>query len=277
LALLWLLFVFAGPVILRAATISTNTIISAENSFPGERVQIIRGSSPPTVVQFIAGGEADQLLVDEDSILNMTGGITGSIATRHKARATIQGGIAGNLSLKFDSITTLNAGLVTGEVRLSGAQGTPTFNMNGGEIDGNIIFQGDGVANIHGGRLNTVQGIGEDYFVNMTGGSFASWSLRGKATAHWSGGEMRGLNLHVYDESVLHIYGSGWTLDYEEHYSGTLLDGTRLNSTWFDLVGNGKVVLHEVPEPTAFALACAVAIPLALYFRHPSRKKVLAT
>ncbi len=251
-----------------AATLDSNTIISAENSFPGELVQIVSGASPPTVVQLIAGGEAEQLLVNDDSVLNMTGGsVTGAIYARHSSRVSIFGGNLGELDVRFDSVVNLFDGYVGEGVSVSGVQGTPTLNIFGGIVAGDVAVGGFTSLNMHGGRVGRVSGDvnpGRDYLVNVTGGSFSYFSFRGSATVHWSGGESRQNQLFIYDESVLHIYGSDWKLEYEDHYSGALLDGTQLTNFWFDLNGNGRVVLHSVPEPSALALACAAALPLAL-------------
>src|SRR5690349_2057556 len=72
----WLTFA-AGA---RAAIIDTSMVIDAEHSFPGERIEVVDGANPPTVVDFVEGETVGEWHINPD------------IKARGRSRINFRGG-----------------------------------------------------------------------------------------------------------------------------------------------------------------------------------------
>ncbi len=262
---------WASP--LCGATINSNTIISAENSFPGEVVLIEDGESPPTVVQMIDGGEAQRMQLSGASILNIQGGrVAESIYVMGTSSVNIRGGEIASLTVsRGSSSANVFGGTIEREVWVSSSQGIATLNLFDGQL-GDVVGSGGTfpfAINIHGGHMGwiRVSSSMSTSVLNITGGSFDRFTPRGQMTVDWSGGEPRAGYLYLWDDSTLNIYGRGLELHYvlgDEFLSGTLLDGTVLHDISISRITNAQVNLHNVPEPSAFGLAVIMIAPLLI-------------
>lgn len=274
--LLYLVLSLLARVPVSAARLDMNSIISVQNSFPNELVQVIDGASPPTVIQVIEGAEVGQFQIDGTSVLNLLGGtIAESVYMQHTSQVNMFAGTVGSMSVTFDSVANVYGGLIDGDLRLSGVRGTPSLNLFGGRVEGSIASLGGSIINIHGGYVaREIFGASGRSIVNVTGGSFNSLAFHGSAVIHWSGGEHRNRLVFLSDDAVLHDYDSGLAIDENRFLSGTLLDETTLaNGTRIDLNDNTRIFLHNVPEPASVALA-VLALPLALLLSRRARLAV---
>ncbi len=244
----------SGPETAQAATISASTIISAENSFPGETVFVERGGDSPTVVQMIDGGAAQQLQLYDDSILNMQGGaVSHAVLAFGSSVVNVDAGSMFRLSLRQNASSNLFGGRIEGEISMVPyLGGIPTLKMFGG-VAHDLSVPGSSVASIHGGRLDWLRV--NNGLVNMTGGSILNMILNGHAVVRWSGGELREGFLWMQGDAILHVYGRGLYLDEDSQLFGTLLDGTVIENEWVDLNDRSRVVLHNVPEPSSASIA----------------------
>lgn len=254
---------------LYAVTINYNTIISAENSFPGEFVQIHDGPSSPTIVQMIEGGQAAQVNVHDESVFNFHGGfVEGGVNAFEHSQMNIISGTLDRFTLRDDASVNVYGGTFQSQVTLlPGAHpGTPTLNIFGGHFVGLIYADAPGaIVNVFGGTMWGLSGHHET--INVTGGSLLTLNLQFTSTAHWSGGEFRDKDGLLRDDSTLHIYGRNLTYDADgdEHLTGTLLDGTVVDRYQILSEDRSHVILHNVPEPTSFALlTVGLAVATAL-------------
>jgi len=242
-----------------AATINYNTIISAENSFPGETVVIEDGLVPPTVVQMIEGGEASSILVSDTSEFNLLGGnITSSIAARGHSQVNILGGSVQSFSVRDYATVNMLGGVVESQINMLGGSlnGVPILNIYDGLIDADIyVGAATAVVNLFGGSSGLVFVHGGP--INLAGGSVLAIDVYGSSNVYWSGGEMRERASLLRDDSILHIYGRNLTYDADgsQHLRGILLDGTVVDGYEIHTVDNSQVILHNVPEPATLTLA----------------------
>lgn len=268
---------------LRAVTITTDTIISAENSFPDEALYIADGEAPPTTVQMIDGGEAQSIHLRGASILNFHGGrVAERVYPTGTSNINIRGGSIGSLYFSRSSaVGNVFGGTIHGDAVLLSGLGSPTLNVFGGRL-ADVVAASNNLEpftlNIHAGYLNwiRVQSVTASSVLNITGGSFDRFSSRGRMTVDWSGGEPREGSLTLWDDSTLNVYGYNLVHrvegDSAGYLSGTLLDGTVIDEIYVDRVANAQVVLHNVPEPSSIAIA-AIGLTTAITLR---RKRICA-
>jgi hypothetical protein len=161
------------------ATIDSDTTIDANNSFPGERVEVIDGLNPPTVVSIVEGGEVGtDLVVRGSSIVNVFGGIVGEdVSLFDAAHLTLHEGALEDDVLATDSAKLIVLGgrilesvIASGGSRVSvfdeatmedvRASGFSTVEIFGGTFvnDGaTVSAEGESTINIHGGSFESTE------------------------------------------------------------------------------------------------------------------------
>lgn len=302
-----------------AVVIDSNTVIDADNSFNGQRVDLLQGPNA-TIVDVVAGGKVGALFAEGSNLVNLSGGeirsleVTGSAAASlsgngvaweldvgQTGHVDVDGGRIGHLRLDDSAVVdfldgTAEAGTTVrdfAQLRLNGGDlhdrvtvfDSSTVHVLGGRIFGSLNARGSSVISLSGGAfLGDDSGISahDSSTVFMTGGEIASElaaggtsivsfsggivaddvQAGGASTVNFSGGTI-GESLKVHDHGTAHVFGFGLHLD-GGFLRGTLADGTRLK-VHVSTSGNGRIVLHEVPEPaTCVGLLWLAVIGIAL-------------
>jgi hypothetical protein len=276
LAALWLLFTTASPA--GAVVINSSTIISEVNSFPDDIVQVNAGNSPPTVVQMIDGGDVCQFTLNDDSVLNFHGGrIKEVVYLRDQSEVNLLAGTLPRLSVNGDAVANVYTGTIADLVTMSGAHGTPSLHVLGGQLE-DVQITG-GRVSVHSGYMEWVRISSSSMRVgvlNISGGSLDRFTLSANAIAHLSGGDIRANFSTLRDNSDLHVYGHKLTYGQDIAgiwlLNGTLLDGTELTNFYVDQLDSSSVILHNVPEPATAAIL-ALGLSFALLWRRGRMKR----
>jgi hypothetical protein len=236
--------------------------IDANNSYPSDHVHVWSdGITVITRLNLVDGGEigtltGGNLVLQDDSILNMTGGVVGgSVILAEDAQATISGGSADGIQAGNPSARALVWGGVT----------TGGIAANGGIVDVRNVDTSLAVAS-NGGDLI------------LSGGSYAQglW-VHVVSTATIYGGTY-GLNPHtgggnyslvVEQLGSLQIYGYGFNYPYgtiadlSGNLTGFLADGTPIDLP-FSRAADATITL---PESTRLSTVASGALLLLLLSR----------
>lgn len=130
-----------------AATIviDQDTVIDASNSFPNDRIEIVDGSSPPTHVDLIGGGEVRGFAVTNNSTLDINGG-----------SSTFWGEVQDNAKLIMRSgsieCTTLMCSVID-LISIVDVEDNGSLHVYGGTIVGPIALEPSATAHFYGRDL----------------------------------------------------------------------------------------------------------------------------
>ncbi|MCH8046874.1 MAG: hypothetical protein IID44_24490 [Planctomycetes bacterium] len=174
--------------------------------------------------------------------------------------ANIQPGVIA----KERSVLNLRGGITERGV---GGNDQSTINIFGGLVGGeDVVVRGQSTANIYGGIFGDDISAEDSAVVNLYGGTFEKAG--------------NGASLGVSEDGVINVFGSNFVIDPDPPGSplprlqGVLSDGSPLDVflNIFDAnSGITQIVLHEIPEPSAFCL-CSIGLFLLLVYRRPLRE-----
>ncbi len=178
--------------------------------------------------------------------------------------------VNGSSELTLSDLGELNAVVVSESGR---------FVMDGGAIfdddDTAIVARDSAELTIRSGTVFSndaylIHSFGEAK-VTVDGGTFATdptgyfaFRTTGTSTVSIGGGDFSGLHMpdlfEVRDESTVHIFGEDLRIT-DNQMTGTLLDGNMLAGT-VQVVDQGRIVLHNVPEPSGVVMMIAAFLCL---------------
>jgi hypothetical protein len=142
------------------------------------------------------------------------------------------------------------------------------LNISDGSLPFSTILRDGSVGNISGGGFGNGLRVLDSALTISGGKSTTPFMLtsRGDSVVHVFGGEME-VGLIAQSGGTIHVYGYGLVRG-DAFLTGTLADGTEIRA----LVGigtDGKLVLHEVPEPGAPVLVLIAGLAFLLRSRSP--------
>ena len=110
--------------------------------------------------------------------------------------------------------------------------------------------------------------------VNVLGGSNDRYLLAyDSSVVYWRGGRLDN-GVKAYDTSTIHVYGFGLQI-IEDRFLGTLADGLTLDGRQAQTFDGGRIVLHEVPEPSTLASLLAAGVVCLSRARRRRRSPAL--
>ncbi len=290
------------PTVASAAIIDVDTVLGAGHPFPNETITVVDGADPPTELDIlegaVIGGEPGQVAVPigvdvyGESIVTMFGGrVVGSqqavrlndgsmfrildgrivsrpIEARDMSRVILDGGEWREIQMYDFSRLEVNGGVNASffSVRTFGESHAV---LNGADL--NLIADEQSTAVVNGGEYEVAEATGNaEMLVNggryVVGiGATGNGVVRVRGVEAFSGDDL----LYVMGNGVMHIYGTGLRFDVIDDDGtprnvilGQLADGDSFGAR-YRLFDQGQIILHEVPEPTTWALLAIGAVGLA--------------
>lgn len=272
-SLICLALIALVPRALPAVTINYSTVIGPGSELDGKAILVHDGAEGPVHVVIQPGVELESLSISGQSSVVMLGGdVLSSVNVGGSASFTLSdGAIAGVSANGFVSLTILG-GDVSGSVYIGssrGSPGTPQATIAGGTFLQDVAAY-TGTMRIIGGDFQQIRPDG-DGVVEITGGTMTRINASRDSIVHLSGGEITGDFDITAPGGTIHIYGSNLVHDRRAlRLDGILADGTVIDNYYVSPT-LARIVLHNVPEPSTFALASTAAISFALYWRRRSR------
>lgn len=289
----------------RAVIINTSTVIDANNSFPGETVEVVDGANPPTVVDVVEGAVIGGWMTNPDiiargqSIVRLwDGGILehdlDAVVTLHdQSRVQVFGeyGYWQELGIILHDSSRLD--LVAGSsIGYAVAEGTAHIHVRDGQInsvrtddhasarlinaDGvlglenvDVTAGGNSEIKIRGSALDKIQAEDDSAIWLAGGGSLPYASDR--AQFHWVDGIRFREPFNVSDDATLHVYGYDMEYTFYDNGEPPAVHGYRKDGTFFYnpviLRDNARIVFHTVPEPTSASMFALGALTIAASWR----------
>jgi hypothetical protein len=269
---LFALLTSVGTVAAGTVVIDADTTIDAGDSYPDDNVRVIDGLTPPTVVDIVDGGVIEGLTVEGSSIINMSGGLVRShfpyvgVSADDSSTVNLSAGlIDGSLALYDLATLDMSGGTVHEELD---AFGSGTLHISGGSM-GDFFVSGSSAISVTGGILGNVFSCGGSCVVDLFGGFRVGWLNTDQSSiVNLYGGHLDYLN--CYGASTLNVYGYDLLLT-QDHLTGTLADGSPLDVDVGD--DYGRIILHEIPEPSTLLLLSFATVTLLGYSRCRKRSK----
>lgn len=260
--------------------------IDASHSYPGEKVRIVQGDSSQTTVDLVPGGAVYRITAEDDSVANLLGGSVGDRALA-KENATlnistgqlsvrIQGegystlnlsGDAAVATLELDNHSTLY--VTGGSADLVNADDFAQVNLFDGVVTEKIVLHERSAGLVAGGTVASIE-THESSTLNVAGGVLGSLTTADSSTAAISGGLFSGTIL-ARERSTIEVYGYGLTLA-GDLLSGWLQDGSPIKNPAYRKE-KGRILLHNVPEPSPLALLVLSPAIGALCFAGRARMR----
>jgi hypothetical protein len=213
-------------------------------------------------------GESTGISANDNALIEVTGG-------------TINGDNQGSIQLSESSHLMIRGGFVRGTIF---SAGSTTSEIRGGRLvgDGAAIQLNDAaMATISGGEFiqnpsgpsGPILLTDGESSLNILGGSFpVGIRAAGMSTINLYGGAFMAIpgqsSFQVFDEAVINIYGLNLSIE-NNVLTGSLADETNLNHV-VETQGNGRLVLHQIPEPAFRTLSIWI---LLLVFGWPCRPR----
>ena len=221
--------------------IDTDTTLDYDVS---DSVRVIAGASPPTTVQFLEPGDADNMTVYDDSIVNMTAGyIGGYLEGYDSATLNVSDGFFG-LGLKAHDQSTLN--------------------VSGGGTELLYVYD-ESVTDFSGGYYELVK-VRDSAHMDIRGNAKMDMlSASGTSTMDIFGGDLSWPE--ASGSSVITIHGTDFNYPYGEIpdvsgvLTGTLANGDLIDGLPFHIYDDASIVL--VPEPSTLVLLSLAFVALS--------------
>jgi len=234
--------------------IDENTTI---DTYVEERVQIVPGTKPPTVVTVLEGGYLSGLELYGSSILDISGGHGHGTAYD----SSVINVLSGEMEVQTQGSSRVN--FLGGYAEVSEADGSSTWQVRGGSIDF-LHALGSSAVYVSAGIHEML--IGHDTSrIHLSGGSVNM--LRA--------GDPAGTSFPGPDSNVIYIAGGPFSYPYGRipdpsgRLQGVLANGDPINAL-FETYEQASIVL--VPEPSSLLLlGLGAATLLWLHRRGPSR------
>jgi hypothetical protein len=255
--------------------LNDDTTIDALRSYPGAKVRVVQSGISPTTVDLVSGGAVSSIVAEDNSVVNLLGGTVSDRAQAKEnaslniAAGSLDGRVEGEgyaaLSLSGDA--TVDALRIKGDSVLSMTGGTANLisvydrgqvNVLGGVVQNAMVLRDLSVGVIEGGVVGSVQ-LHDSSALIITGGSLGSLSASDSTAVTISGGSLSG-SLLARDKSTIEVYGYGLALT-DGMLSGWLQDGSPIQSQAYQYT-TGSIVLHNVPEPSCWALLASCLVML---------------
>lgn len=266
----------------------------------------------------IGAGTVDSVSAFNNSAVNITGGNVTTVLAMDSSTVNIGGGTVMNAS-SFLGNSVIN--VTAGNVTVVSSGGNTTGNISGGTVsltqsyeNGSIHITGGTVAmhtslntstaTVSGGTVQELTGAGSS-IVYVTGGTAPYVLIRDSNTTNLSGGNIGGLDANTADPDYIGLYLTGGTLNlYGSDFlrnditagiyrgiggtygtlTGTLLDGSALNTTFFiatgvdfEEMGGGSQDNPLLPDSNQDGIFTFNGVPTDGWFDPPSVDSFLFT
>jgi hypothetical protein len=267
-----------------AIVVDSSTTFDATNEINEEATVIKDGESPRTVVTVVEGGklgddESNLPIAVElggTSVLRLLGGEVGTsleggigVLARESSMVIVDSGKIDTRSTGIraedDSQVLVSGGFVGGPFSASiVTMESTSLDVIGGQTDGGIISLGESVANIRSGEL----------FASMYGASSAVISAQESSTVNIYGGQFSPIlevdvAFEALDQAIINVFGFDLAID-NGRLTGRLSDSSPLDHGVLTQE-NGRILLHNVPEPSSVLMAIPVLVTM---LRHRWKNRV---
>jgi hypothetical protein len=207
------------------------------------------------------------------------GGIVQNVQAFNASRLFMIAGTATSLRAEDTSRLFVNAGTVSGDIAVT-ENGRLTM---GGGSAASVTVSDNGIANITDGTVGRVNASG-DGKAYVFDGSFIDLATSGNGAIFVYGGSISRNTMYAYDNGSYSLFGDDLLLDFASatrgddgngflgtfyNLTGTLTDGTALNTRFFDADGGFSVGSGDASTSALFfngAAVSAVTVPEANSF-----------
>ncbi len=267
-------------------TVDTNTTVSGILWATGTNdvidVDIVDGSSPPTVVDIVEDAIVQVLFhIRDSSVVNVFGGNVyrgGFVWAYDTCEVNISGGSVSCGLRAFDSSTvSMSSGGLGG-----GALGnsvythdSSTLNVSGGRARNQLYAYDSSVIDISGGYVRQLYSY-DSARITISGGEMDYFSAGGSSTVNLSGGELRSaIPLLASGSATINIFGTGFNYprgpipDRWGDLSGILANGDPINCG-FTIGRDASIFI--VPEPSSLWSTAIAALAGSLMYALRRRK-----